>query len=143
MDPLTIALAFLLAFPIGTLCEYIIHRFVLHSRLPTFISRGHGKHHESNAAGTLPVDFLDFSAGILPFGWLGFLYTVPAGLAFLCGGFGFVFCLALIHKLNHERPQLIFWMRPNSHTVHHNQHPRRNYGITSYFWDRVFGTYER
>jgi sterol desaturase/sphingolipid hydroxylase (fatty acid hydroxylase superfamily) len=142
-DPLTLGVAFVLAFPVGTLCEYIIHRFVLHSRVPTFISRGHGKHHESNRAGALLVDFRDFSAGILPFGWLGFLFGIPPGVAFLTGGFCFVFCLALIHKLNHTCPELIFWMRPNSHTVHHEQHPGHNYGITSHFWDLVFGTYAR
>ena len=140
-DLLTLGTAFLLAFPVGTLCEYGIHRFVLHSRGETFISRGHGEHHRSNRAGSLLVDFRDFSAGIIPFGWFGFLHSVPAGVAFLAGGFAFVFCLALVHKLNHEHPEIVFWMRPNSHAVHHEQTPRRNYGISSHFWDVVFGTY--
>lgn len=139
-NPLTLTVAFLLAFPVGTFCEYLIHRFVLHSRIPTFISRGHGVHHTSNAAGTLLVDFRDFSAGLIPFGWLGFLHSVPVGVAFFAGGVGFVFALALIHKWNHEHPGRVFWMRPNSHVTHHNAHPRHNYGITSRFWDVVFGT---
>ena len=140
-DPYAFAAAFLLAFPIGTLAEYLIHRFVLHSRIQTFISRGHGQHHKSNAAGSIAVDFRDFSSGILPFGWLGFAHSVPAGLAFLAGAFAFVFCLTVIHKWNHEHPERIFWMRPNSHVTHHEWGRRRNFGITSHFWDRIFGTF--
>ena len=49
--------------------------------------------------------------------------------------------LALVHKLSHERPGLVFWMPRNSHRLHHGKTPRHNFGIVTRFWDRVFGTY--
>ena len=140
-DPAVLLVAFALAFPVGTLAEYVLHRFVLHSHSRTFVSRRHRLHHKSNLADSLWGDFRDFLPGMVPFCWLGFLHGVPAGLAFLAGGVAYVLLLASVHKLSHERPRLVFWMRPNSHALHHGQTPRHNFGIVTRFWDRVFGTY--
>jgi len=137
----TVLIAFALAFPVGTLVEYVLHRWVLHTRSRTFVSRRHRMHHKSNEADTLWGDFRDFSLGGIPFVWLGFLHSLAAGLAFLAGGVCYVFLLALVHKLSHERPELIFWMSPPSHELHHCETPRHNFGIVTRFWDRVFGTY--
>jgi sterol desaturase/sphingolipid hydroxylase (fatty acid hydroxylase superfamily) len=140
-DFAVIVIAFLLTFPAGTLVEYTLHRFLLHSRNRSFISRRHRLHHKSNQADTLWGDFRDFLPGMVPFCWLGFLHSVVAGLAFLVGGLGYVFLLASVHKLSHERPRLVFWMSPNSHVLHHGETPRHNFGIVTRFWDVVFGTY--
>jgi sterol desaturase/sphingolipid hydroxylase (fatty acid hydroxylase superfamily) len=140
-DLKVVVVAFLLAFPAGTLVEYVLHRFLLHARTRSFITRRHRLHHKSNDADTLWGDFRDFLPGMVPFGWLGFVYNVPAGLAFLFGGFVYVFLLASVHKLSHERPRLIFWMSPNSHALHHGETPRHNFGIVTRFWDVIFGTY--
>lgn len=140
-DPVVAVLAFSLAFPAGTLVEYVLHRFVLHSHSRTLISRRHRLHHKSNRADTLWGDFRDFCPGMVPFCWFGFLHSTVAGVAFLLGGVVYVFILALVHKLSHERPRLVFWMNPNAHEFHHGDTPRLNFGIVSRFWDRVFGTY--
>lgn len=133
--------AFLLAFPIGTLVEYLLHRFFLHARSRNFVTRRHRLHHKSNQADTLWGDFRDFLPGMLPVCWLGFPFGVAAGIGFVLGGVAYVFVLALVHKLSHERPRLVFWMSPNSHDLHHGATPRHNFGIVVRFWDVVFGTY--
>src|SRR5262245_50388741 len=127
--------SFLLAFPTGTLVEYLLHRFVLHARSRTFISRRHRLHHKSNQADTLWRDFRDFLPGMVPFCWFGFLHSPSSGLAFLLGGVAYVFLLALVHTLSHKRPRLVFWMEPNSHSLHHGETPRDNFGIVTRFWD--------
>jgi sterol desaturase/sphingolipid hydroxylase (fatty acid hydroxylase superfamily) len=133
--------AFALALPTGTLVEYGLHRFVLHAPSRTFVTRRHRLHHKSNAADTVWGDFRDFLPGMVPFGWFGFLHSVSAGVGFVLGGVTYVFLLAAVHKLSHERPGLIFWMSPNAHTLHHGETPRHNFGIVTRFWDMVFGTY--
>ena len=137
----TVAIGFLIAFPVGTLVEYLIHRFVLHARNRTFITRQHRLHHKDNLADPLWADFRDFLPGMAPVGWLGFLHSPAAGFGFLIGCIAYVLVLALVHKLSHERPKLVFWMRPNSHWLHHGPSPRQNFGIVTRFWDRMFGTY--
>jgi sterol desaturase/sphingolipid hydroxylase (fatty acid hydroxylase superfamily) len=138
--PLAVA-AFGLAFPVGTLVEYVLHRWVLHAPRRTFVAHRHRMHHKSNAADTLWGDFHDFFIGAVPFCGLGFLHSPAAGVGFLLGCAAYVFLLALVHKLSHERPGLVFWMPRNSHELHHGETPRHNFGIVTRFWDRVFGTY--
>lgn len=139
--PSAVPIAFLAAFPAGTFVEYVLHRFVLHAPRRTFVTFRHRLHHKFNRADTLWGDFRDFLPGMVPFGWLGFLHSVAAGIAFAIGGVMYVLLLALVHKLSHERPRLVFWMRPNSHELHHGETPRHNFGIVTRFWDVVFGTY--
>jgi sterol desaturase/sphingolipid hydroxylase (fatty acid hydroxylase superfamily) len=135
-----VVVAFVVAFPVSSLVEYFLHRFVLHSRLSR-ITRRHRMHHKSNRADTLWGDFRDFLPGIVPTCWLGFLHSAAVGLAFLLGSVAYVFVLAAVHKLSHERPRIIFWMSPNSHALHHGETPRHNFGVVTRLWDRVFGTY--
>jgi len=137
----TSLIAFSLAFPMGTLVEYVLHRWVLHARSRLIFAHRHRLHHKSNEADTLWGDFRDFFVGAIPFCWLGFLHSPAAGVAFFLGTATYVFVLALVHKLSHERPELVFWMRPPSHELHHGETPRHNFGIVTRFWDRVFGTY--
>lgn len=133
--------AFGLAFPVGTLVEYVLHRWVLHAPRRVFVSHRHRMHHKANAADTLWGDFRDFYLGAVPFCWMGFLHSPAAGVGFFLGSAGYIFLLALVHKLSHERPRLVFWMSRNSHELHHGETPRHNFGIVTRFWDRVFGTY--
>jgi len=135
------AIGFALALPVGTLTEYLLHRFVLHSRWRSRITRRHRMHHKANDSDTLWGDFRDFLPGLLPVGWLGFVWSAAAGVGFVLGGVAYVFGLALVHKLSHERPRLVFWMRANAHALHHSGTPRCNYGVVTRFWYRVFGTY--
>jgi sterol desaturase/sphingolipid hydroxylase (fatty acid hydroxylase superfamily) len=137
----TLVVSLLLALPMGTLVEYIIHRFLLHARSRTFITHRHRLHHKDNRADTLWGDFRDFLPAMIPFCWFGFFHSAAAGIGFFLGCTAYIFILAFVHKLSHERPRLIFWMSPNAHALHHDETPRHNFGIVTRFWDVMFGTY--
>src|SRR5262245_16002143 len=50
---------------------------------------------------------------------------------------------AYTHKLSHERPEMVFWLRFPSHYMHHYHNMwHHNFGTTTLLWDRLFGTYK-
>ena len=49
---------------------------------------------------------------------------------------------AYAHQAQHEWPELVFWMHPPVHTVHHKFGMwKKNFGIGVDVWDKVFGTF--
>jgi sterol desaturase/sphingolipid hydroxylase (fatty acid hydroxylase superfamily) len=132
-----------------TFFEYILHRYVFHfvndtkwaQRMHYYI---HGAHHE------YPKDKQRLVMPPVP-------SIIIAGSFFiffrlLMGGFSFAFfsgfmigylCYAMIHYSMHAfRPPKNFtkfaW---EYHNIHHFRHPDKAYGVSSPFWDIVFGTY--
>ena len=62
----------------------------------------------------------------------------------LVGAVGYAAFAAYAHQVQHERPELVFWMPVPVHTVHHvYQQWRKNFGIGVDWWDRAVGTYEK
>jgi sterol desaturase/sphingolipid hydroxylase (fatty acid hydroxylase superfamily) len=60
------------------------------------------------------------------------------------GSFAYAAFAAYAHQIQHEWPELVFWMHPPVHTVHHNYEMwKKNFGIGVDVWDKIFGTYER
>jgi sterol desaturase/sphingolipid hydroxylase (fatty acid hydroxylase superfamily) len=128
--------------------EYVLHRFAFHeARGKNYGSREHLRHHGSEDtvleswylswAGVLLV-----SLGLLPF--LGRL----AGQADLGWGIGVGYLVAygfydLVHWRAHRRPIAHPYeaMVRKHHFTHHFHVPLKNHGVTSPFWDKVFGTY--
>src|SRR5690242_8957688 len=136
------AIGFLAALVVGTFAEYVIHRFFLHTRRFTnWVTRRHKMHHKRYVRHSVLSDFVDFFPPAVPVLPLGFLFGVPAGVGFAAGTVAYVLWVALCHKWSHEAPRRMFWMHPNVHAVHHDRPPRWNFGVTTGFWDRVFGTY--
>ncbi len=132
--------AFLLAVIIGTLLEYWVHR-LMHWRF--FLGRRHAEHHRRGTGQGVVGEFFDYTIGVVPVLWVGFLYSLPAGIGFVAGGLGYAVFAAYSHQLQHERPELCFWLRRPVHYLHHHQHMwRHNFGISLDIWDRVFGTYK-
>jgi len=143
--------ATLLVYP---LVEYLLHRFLLHGRLlyrfpqtASLWKRIHFDHHQDpNDLGvlfgavhtTLPPIFL--IAG--PLGWL---IGGPGGAALAVATALVIFCLyEFCHCIQHLpfAPRWAFLRRLKKHHLAHHFHSERgNYGITSVFWDRVFGTH--
>jgi sterol desaturase/sphingolipid hydroxylase (fatty acid hydroxylase superfamily) len=138
-----IAMAVLAAGLLGSLVEYLAHRFYLHARRRTRVVRRHRMHHKTYVRYSLLSEFFGFFPAAVPFLWLGFLGGRTTGVAFAAGGAGYVLLVAACHKLSHQAPRWLFWLNPNLHALHHDRHPRCNYGITTSLWDRVFGTYRR
>lgn len=131
-------IAFLLALVVGSLVEYWGHR-MMHGWL---LKRKHAEHHKEGFAQGWFWEFLDYLLPTLPIDAVGFLYSWEAGWGFAAGGVAFAAFAAYSHQLQHERPELCFWLIRPVHYLHHKEHMwKNNFGISIDLWDRVFGTY--
>jgi sterol desaturase/sphingolipid hydroxylase (fatty acid hydroxylase superfamily) len=132
--------AFVLAIVIGTFVEYWGHRF-MHKWL---LRKRHARHHQSGVGQGWLGEFFDYSTGTLLLMWLGFLHSVEAGIGFAAGGVAYAAWAAYSHQLQHERPELCFWLRRPVHYLHHHHHMwHHNFGISVSLWDHVFRTYKK
>ena len=150
--PLRAVLATAMAYPAAW---YVIHRFILHSRLlyrsrftAALWKRIHFDHHQDphrmdvlfgSPATTLPT----IVAILLPLGWLigggagGAAAALCAGLVITCA---YEFCHCVQHLNFKPRNRLLRRMK-ELHLTHHFQDEHGNYGITSFVVDRLLGTY--
>lgn len=132
--------AFLTALVFASLVEYWVHR-MMHHRL--LLGQKHAEHHRDGWGQGWLGEFWDYSKGTLALGWLGFLHSIPAGIGFALGGLAYAAWAAYAHQLQHEQPDLVFWLKRPVHYLHHKHHMwRHNFGIAFDVWDRCFGTYE-
>jgi sterol desaturase/sphingolipid hydroxylase (fatty acid hydroxylase superfamily) len=125
--PSITAILFCCGLAAWTLAEYITHRFVLHGVAPV----QHGIHHAR------PQDGIDKIFWQI---WLAFavVYLIAGG-AFLAGVLVAYAWYLHVHHCAHHNSALL----PASLLKHHRDHhrfARRNYGVTTKCWDRVFGT---
>lgn len=121
--------------------EYALHRFVLHGLAP--FRQWHALHHERPAALICAPTML--SAGLI----LGLVF-VPALLlgdlwracALTFGVVGGYLAYAVTHHATHHWRADSAWLkrRRRWHALHHHVSGPGCYGVTSAFWDRVFGT---
>jgi len=130
-----------------TLVEYLMHRFVYHSgeykSQESWQYKVHGIHHhhpneESQLAMPIPL------ALILLGGFFILFYMVlNKGAFFFFPGFavGYAFYL-LMHYLIHVRkaPKGFFKFFWRHHHLHHHKYDDKAFGLSTRFWDRVFGT---
>lgn len=129
-----------------SLAEYVLHRLVLH-RLHPF-HRWHGEHHVRPSAliGTpTAISATLFATLVLAPAWL--LAGAWPACAFTLGMLAGYLAYVVTHDATHHAapPGLAgsSWLRNRRRW--HARHHRRNaapacYGVTSGFWDRVFGT---
>lgn len=112
---------------VWTLAEYLTHRFVLHAVAPV----RHGLHHAR------PQDAID---KIFWQVWLAFaVIYLTMGSAVLAGVLGAYAWYLSVHYCAHHNPEML----PVSLIKHHLDHHKfanRNYGVSTRWWDRVFGT---
>jgi sterol desaturase/sphingolipid hydroxylase (fatty acid hydroxylase superfamily) len=127
------------------LLEYGLHRWILHGP-PTIARVNHAYHHADPTLliGTPIFVILIGASGI----WLLLSLLIPASLAafvvfgLYAGYNGF----AIVHHLGHHHSGRLASLRivGRLEQFHDSHHARQNvnFGITTTFWDRVFGTYE-
>jgi sterol desaturase/sphingolipid hydroxylase (fatty acid hydroxylase superfamily) len=130
-----------------TFLEWLLHGQVFHSRrLRNPFAKEHALHHAD------PLHVVGWLRKLLT---VGFVVAVFAALLRLALGryeaAAFPVGLGLaslayesLHRLIHVRPPRTSygrWVRLH-HVQHHFHTPRRNFGVTSTLWDRLFGTYE-
>jgi sterol desaturase/sphingolipid hydroxylase (fatty acid hydroxylase superfamily) len=136
-----VALA-LLGLGVWTLVEYVLHRFVLHGLQP--FRTWHAEHHRRPRAriGTPTI----LSAALI--GALVFLPALLLGdpwraCALTFGLLTGYFIYAIAHHATHHWHAGNEWARrrKRAHALHHSPvGPPGRYGVTSAFWDGVFGT---
>ena len=147
------ARAVLLVALLYPLVEYLIHRFLLHSRwlyksplTAKVWKRIHYDHHQnphdlSVLFGALYTTLPTIALITLPLGWLvGGL--AGAGAAFATGALiftGYEFCHCLQHL---PFTPANAWLRDikTRHLAHQFHSEQGNFGITSGLWDKAFGT---
>jgi sterol desaturase/sphingolipid hydroxylase (fatty acid hydroxylase superfamily) len=134
------SVAFLAALIFGTLVEYVVHR-LMHVRW--LLGKKHAEHHKDGWGQGWAGEFWDYFVGTIVLLWMGFLYSVPAGIGWIAGAWVYAALAAYAHQLQHERPELCFWLPRPVHYLHHAHHMwRHNFGISVDIWDRVFRTYK-
>lgn len=132
-------LSFLASLVVGSLMEYFGHR-LMHLRL--VLGKRHAEHHRTSQGQGFVGEFRDYLIALPVVGWIGFLLSTPAGIAWAAGSVLYGAFAAYSHQVQHERPELVVWMpRPNHHLHHRHNLWRHNFGISLDVWDRVFGTY--
>jgi len=152
-----LGLGVLAGFAVWTLFEYLLHRFVLHHTRIGILRRVfwralHQEHHE--VPGMREPDYHSIHLAIsLPALLLVVVVTALASrtghpLA-IAGGWCLGYCAyEWIHMVIHTQepgeralrvPFLGFLYR--THTMHHFENASRNYGFSTTFWDRVFGSF--
>ncbi len=138
-------LGLFVAFFVGTLVEYIVHR-LMHARV--FLYKIHAQHHQLGQGQGWLLEFKDYFVPSLPvliIGGLLFFWLVSpaAGISFAVGCFLYASAAAYAHQVQHENPDLCFWLPRPVHHLHHNGKMwHHNFGILVDIWDRVFGTYK-
>jgi len=125
-----------------TLVEYVMHRVVFH-HMPV-ASPMHQAHHDAPTGmvgAPVWISAALFSLGVLLPAWLigGRLLatSLTAGLAT-----GYLWYMVVHHATHYwtARRDSYFYTAKRRHALHHHRDGATNFGVTTGFWDRVFGT---
>ena len=143
-----IALIFFTGIFFWTFFEYIMHRFIFHwvgenVRAKRIIYVMHGNHHEfprdRERLFMPPIPSLIISSLIflLMYGLMGknaFVFFPGFMLGYLL--------YASIHYAIHAWKPPFKWMKPlwQNHHLHHYKNDEKGYGVSTTFWDKIFGT---
>jgi sterol desaturase/sphingolipid hydroxylase (fatty acid hydroxylase superfamily) len=132
--------AFVIALLVGTLVEYVVHRLMHAGKL---LHQKHAEHHAEGTGQGWLGEFGDYFLPSLGLIWVGFLFSTGAGIGFAAGCTFYASLAAYAHQVQHDNPELIFWLPRPVHYLHHSHKMwHHNFGITVDFWDRIFGTYK-
>jgi sterol desaturase/sphingolipid hydroxylase (fatty acid hydroxylase superfamily) len=124
-----------------SLVEYLLHRFVLHGVQP--FQAWHATHHDRPMALICTPTLL--SAGLI----VGLVFApalLLAGLWPACsltvGVVTGYLAYAVVHHATHHGRTDNAWLRQRKrwHAAHHHSQPPVAFGVSSAFWDRVFGS---
>ena len=145
---LNVFLIFISGTIIWTLIEYILHRFVFHYHPDTEKGQRinyvlHGNHHE------YPRDkerlFMPVAPSLILASMFFFLFYLIVGknvFAFFPGFMLGYLIYGTMHFAIHAWNPPFKWMKGlwRNHHLHHYKHTDMGFGVSSTFWDHVFGT---
>ncbi len=131
-----------------TLTEYLLHRFLGHlHKGKNFFKAEHLQHHAK--ANYFAPAYKKIMAALLVSGALCALITMfisfNVGIAFTAGFMGMYGLYEITHYRFHSKDPIArpFIVLRKHHFYHHFHNPKMNHGVTSRFWDRVFGTFKQ
>ena len=140
----TLSLLVLAGLSSWTLIEYLLHRFVLHGLQP--FKGWHEAHHARPTAlicaPTLLSAVLFLLLVFLPALQLSNLWAACALTLGIISGY---LAYAVTHHAVHQWRSNSLWLKQRKqwHALHHTRHTQPGrYGVSSNFWDRVWGTGE-
>lgn len=129
--------------------EYFFHRFFFHFNATTpfqhkILFTIHGVHHQyPNDKDRLVMPITVSIPLAVLFGFLFVSTMGNAGWGFFAGfGIGYVSYDMIhyaVHHVQNSKSGLFRKVRRH-HMAHHYRDTRKGFGVSSYFWDRVFGT---
>lgn len=141
-------ISFILGVILWTFLEYVLHRFLGHEHKgKNFFKDEHQMHHrkvhyfapgykKAGAAITVAISL---------FATLNLILDWTNALAFVIGLMGMYGLYEYVHTRYHRKGPVarIFIILRKHHFYHHFHQPKLNHGVTTRFWDRVFGTFHR
>ncbi len=130
-------------YALWTLVEYLMHRFAFH-HMPGVVAL-HMAHHADagELIGTPTILSLTLIVGLgyLPPAYLLGAYAACFPFAGLMAGYlAFAGVHYIVHRPEHSKFKTVRWLK-RAHAIHHYGDNSHNFGVTTLFWDRVFGTY--
>ena len=145
---------FILIIILAELISYFWHRILSHNHIiniHTPLHDSHSLHHDDKDDGSYE-DFmwvLFFLGGVFIVLYLAFAFDFIAGLTLVViyiAGVCDYFYSWYIHKAYHTKDHWLeyfdwFNYDRKEHMVHH-KNPKRNYGVSNRFLDKVFGTFK-
>lgn len=149
---LQLVLLFLSGILFWTLAEYLLHRYLFHwitdaKWTQRFHFIMHGSHHQfpkdEERLLMPPIPGLILASILFGFFYVFFWFVGYSDLVFgFFPGFFIGYLLySFVHRAIHvKRPPKRFknlWLH---HNLHHFQYPEKAFGVSSTFWDKVFGT---
>ncbi|MCW5907511.1 MAG: sterol desaturase family protein [Chitinophagales bacterium] len=143
---MAILISFFTGIVLWTLAEYLMHRFLGHEHKgKNFFKAEHGQHHAkyNYFAPAYKKALLAVVVTVLLFAVLQLVINASAALAFLAGFLGMYILYEATHYRFHIRKPVAkpFIVLRKHHFYHHFHNPKTNHGVTTRFWDRVFGTF--
>lgn len=148
ITPITAPLLFVAGLLVFTLVEYIMHRYLFHLHPKTekqekFAYTVHGVHHDypkdkdrlamppplSLLIATLFFFFFKLIMGNMVYGFLP---------GFVMGYAAYLWVHFMVHAF--KPPKNFFKILWVHHGIHHYKDPENAFGVSSPFWDYVFGT---
>jgi sterol desaturase/sphingolipid hydroxylase (fatty acid hydroxylase superfamily) len=130
-----------------TFTEYMLHRFLGHTHKgKNFFKAEHSTHHSK--ANYFAPAYKKIIAAVIVAAALTFitnlLTTLPNAIAFVSGLMSMYGLYEITHYRYHAFKPIIapFIILRKHHFYHHFHNPSVNHGVTSRFWDRVFGTFQ-
>ena len=141
-------ISFFIGVVLWTFMEYVLHRFLGHEHKgKNFFKDEHLIHHRkvhyfapaSKKIGAAVV----VATGL--FAILNLIFDWSIALSFVLGLIGMYGLYEATHARFHRKGPVAkpFIVLRKHHFYHHFHQPKLNHGVTTRFWDRVFGTFYR